>query len=132
MVSERRIWVSTTEHGKRVRSWRRTEQHPGEKGWEKGKGGKGTNPDLGPEEMHLSFQKLESKRKEIGSAKPHGDESQRITKEAAAVTKFRNQVFEERVKRQKMKPEQMGREQRTGGLTGGKNKEGSREKAAGQ
>ena len=96
------------------------------------KGGKGTNQDLEPEEMHLSFQKLESKRKGIGSAKPHGDERQRNRKEAAAVARFRNQVFEERVKRQKMKPEQMGREQRTGGLTGGKRKEGSREKAAGQ
>ena len=96
------------------------------------KGGKGTNQDFGPEEMHLSFQKLESKRKGIGSAKPHGDERQRNRKEAAAVARFRNQVFEERVKRQKMKPEQMGREQRTGGLTGGKRKEGTREKAAGQ
>ena len=70
----------------------------------------------------MSFQKLESKRKGIGSAKPHGDERQRITKEAAAVTKFRNQVFEERVTRQKMKPEQMGKITKNGRTNGRKEK----------
>ena len=75
---------------------------------------------------------MEYIRKGIGSAKPHGDERQRNRKEAAVVARFRNQVFEERVKRQKIKPEQMGREQRTGGLTGGKRKEGSSEKGVGQ
>ena len=55
----------------------------------------------------MSFQKLENKRKGIGSAKPHGDERQRNRKEATAVTRFRIQVFEERVMRQKMKPELM-------------------------
>ena len=86
---------------------------------------------LDQRKRHLRFQKLENKRKGIGSAKPHGDERQRNRKEATAVTRFRIQVFEERVMRQKMKPELMEK-RRTGGLTGGKRREGSREKAAGQ
>ena len=72
--------------------------------------------------MHLGFQSHENKRKGIGSAKPHGDERQRNRKEAAAVTRFRNQVFEERVMRQKMKPEQMGKRTKNGRTNGRKEK----------
>ena len=69
MVSERRIWVSTTEHGKRVRSWRKTEQRPGEKGWEK-EGRKRNKPGFwtGGNALELSKTLKQTKRNRISEA----------------------------------------------------------------